>query len=90
MKSSSLQLPTVSHTIAMQRRLTELSIQLSLESRETADRELLGETLGRMEEASRCLGRAWRRLTAGRIRVTANRSESKREPPLTGESEGEI
>jgi hypothetical protein len=73
MKSSSSQPPNVSDIVATQRRLTELSIRLSLESRETADRELLKETLGRMKAASRCLDQAWQRLTAGRIRVTADR-----------------
>ena len=73
MNSSSLQPPSVSGIVATQRRLTELSIRLALESRETADRELLKETLSSMEEAGRRLDQARQRLTAGRIRVTVDR-----------------
>jgi hypothetical protein len=73
MNNSSLQPPNVSQIVATQRRLTELSIRLALESRETADRELLKETLGWMEEASGCLDQAWQRLTAGMIRVATDR-----------------
>ena len=73
MNSSSLQPLNVSRIVATQRRLTELSIRLALESCETADRELLEETLGSMEDAGRRLDQARQRLTAGRIRVTVDR-----------------
>ena len=73
MNSSSLQPLNVSRIVATQRRVTELSIRLALESRETADRELLKETLSSMEEAGRRLDQARQRLTAGRIRVTVDR-----------------
>ena len=73
MNSSSLQPLNVSRIVATQRRVTELSIRLALESRETTDRELLKETLSSMEEAGRRLNQARQRLTAGRIRVTVDR-----------------